>query len=74
MAVRGGRKRTHQVDVHVGQLACRHGDGLERRCRVLVDLPPLALLAVILSLFEKFEASRAKNGSKDQKTYLVNVS
>jgi hypothetical protein len=29
---------------------------------------------VILALFANFEAERAKNGSKNQKTYLVNVS
>jgi hypothetical protein len=29
---------------------------------------------VILALFKKFEAKRAKNGSKNQKTYFVNVS
>jgi hypothetical protein len=29
---------------------------------------------VILALFEYFEAKRTKNGSKNQKTYLVNVS
>jgi len=28
---------------------------------------------VILALFENFEAKRAKNGSKNQKTFLVNV-
>jgi hypothetical protein len=28
---------------------------------------------VILALFKKFEAKRAKNGSKNQKKYLVNV-
>jgi hypothetical protein len=29
---------------------------------------------VILALFKNFEAKRAKNGSKNQKTYLVNMS
>ena len=29
---------------------------------------------VILVLFSNFEAKRAKNGSKNQKTYFVNVS
>jgi hypothetical protein len=29
---------------------------------------------VILVLFSNFEAKRARNGSKNQKTYLVNVS
>jgi hypothetical protein len=28
---------------------------------------------VILALFKNFEAKRAKNGSKNQKTYFVNV-
>jgi hypothetical protein len=32
------------------------------------------ILKAILVLFSNFEAKRAKNGSKNQKTYLVNVS
>ncbi len=32
------------------------------------------LFGVILALFANFEAERAKNRSKNQKTYLVNVS
>jgi hypothetical protein len=31
-------------------------------------------IGVILALFANFEAERRKNGSKNQKTYLVNVS
>jgi hypothetical protein len=31
-------------------------------------------LKVILALFSNFEAKRARNGSKNQKTYFVNVS
>jgi len=31
-------------------------------------------LKVILVLFSNFEAKRARNGSKNQKTYFVNVS
>jgi hypothetical protein len=32
--------------VYVGELVCWNRDGVERNCRLLVDLPPLALLAV----------------------------
>jgi hypothetical protein len=32
------------------------------------------IFGVILALFENFEAKRAINGSKKQKTYLVYVS
>ncbi len=35
---------------------------------------PKNYLNVILVLFSNFEAKRARNGSKNQKTYLVNVS
>jgi hypothetical protein len=35
---------------------------------------PKNFFEVILVLFSNFEAKRAKNGSKNQKTYFVNVS
>jgi hypothetical protein len=36
----------YQVHVHVEKLVCWYRNGVERSCRLLVDLPLLALLAV----------------------------
>jgi hypothetical protein len=38
------------------------------------DLKKKKIFKVILVLFSNFEAKGARNGSKNQKTYVVNVS
>jgi hypothetical protein len=41
---------------------------------IFSDFFPKSFFWVILALFANFEAERAKNGSKNQKPYFVNVS
>jgi hypothetical protein len=41
---------------------------------IFLDFLPIKMLGVILALFANFEAKCTKNGTKNQKTYFVNVS